>query len=446
MIDNLFRIIKKFIPRRVFEFFQPAYHYLLALTGAIIYSFPSKKMIVIGVTGTKGKTTTSNLIAHILQEAGFKTGLATTVNFKIGEKEFPNTWKQTMGGRFKLQNLLKQMVKAGCKYAVVETSSEGILQYRQRFIDYDVAVFANISPEHLERHKGFENYRNAKIKLFEQVAKKSNGIGVYNLDDENISWFLKSKIYKKLGYTFSDKKPTDFGFSKDDVLVKISDISFDAQKTEFKFNGRQFSSNLIGKFNIENMAAAICVGLSQNVPVEKMISAIKNFKSVSGRMEIINEAEKFCVVVDYAHEPKSLESVYKAAIESGLVKKGSKIICLLGSTGGGRDKWKRPEMGKIASAYCQKIILTNEDPYDEDPSKIIADVKAGISEDKINNGDVYEIIDREKAIEKAYSLAQEGDAVILTGKGGEVWMCMENGRKIPWDEKQIATKILKKFL
>jgi len=190
------KILKKIIP----NFLLSRYHWKLAFLGALIYGFPSRKLKVIGVTGTKGKTTTCNLIAQILQGAGYKTGMATTVNFRIGEKEWINEYKQTMLGRFRLQKLLRQMVREGCQYAVIETSSEGILQHRHRFIDYSVAVFTNLSPEHIERHGSFENYREAKLGLFKKVARKKDGIGVYNLDDENVEHFLKPNIKNKFGY------------------------------------------------------------------------------------------------------------------------------------------------------------------------------------------------------------------------------------------------------
>lgn len=187
------KLLKKLIPDFIFSI----YHWKLAFFGALIYGFPSRKLKVIGVTGTKGKTTTCNLLAQILQEAGFKTGMATTVNFRIGEREWINEYKQTMLGRFRLQKLLRQMVREGCRYAVIETSSEGILQYRHRFVDYSVAVFTNLSPEHIERHGSFENYRAAKLKLFEKVARKKDGVGVYNLDDPSVKYFLRPGVEKK---------------------------------------------------------------------------------------------------------------------------------------------------------------------------------------------------------------------------------------------------------
>ncbi len=436
-MEFLFKIGKKIIPEPIFKFFQPAYHWILSFLGALFYGFPSKKLIVIGVTGTKGKTTTCNLIAQIFNSSGLKTGMATTVNFRIGEKEWINTSKQTMLGRFQLQKLLSQMIKAGCRYAVIETSSEGILQYRHRFIDYDIAVFTNLSPEHIERHGSFENYCKAKIKLFEKVAKKENGIGIYNLDDENISFFLKPKITKQYVYTLKLKKT----IGEIQNLYQVSKIKSTAEGTSFLLNNEQYSMPLVGEFNAYNAAAAICTALSQGVWPSKIRKALSKVKAPAGRFEVIESSRGFTIVIDYAHEPASLEAVYKTVRGSIIKGQRSKVICLLGSQGGGRDKWKRPEMGKIAAKYCDKIILTNEDPYDESPLKIINDVAAGIK-----NKSVEKIIDRRKAIKAALSLAKKGDVVILTGKGGEVWMCVEKGGKIPWDEKKIVEEEMKKLL
>jgi UDP-N-acetylmuramoyl-L-alanyl-D-glutamate--2,6-diaminopimelate ligase len=435
----------------------------MAFIAALFYGFPSRRMKVIGVIGTKGKTTTCNLIAQILNFSGHKTGMVTTVNFRIGDKEWKNESKQTMLGRFQLQKLLRQMVKEKCEYAIVETSSEGILQYRHRFIDYDVAVFTNLSPEHIERHGGFENYRSAKVKLFEKVAlpphhkfwwggEKKDSIGIYNLDDENVEYFLKPGIKTKYGFMLDQNKALPYrevpeiknNFKK---ILAIKNIKLSPNKTEFEIDNFKFKMPLIGEFNIYNAAAAICAALSQNIPIEQIQKSLLSFQPVAGRMEVVDAGQNFSVIIDYAHEPKSLESVYKAVIETGLKMKNKKLICLLGAAGGGRDKWKRPEMGRISAQYCDEIILTNEDPYDENPLQIINDIGNGI---RVNprshprkSASVYKIVDRREAIKKAISLAKKGDAAVLTGKGGEVWMCVEGEKKISWDEKEIVEKILK---
>lgn len=438
------KIVKKIIPEPVFDFLQPAYHYALAYLGAFFYGFPSKKLFVIGVTGTKGKTTTCDLIAQIFNSSGFKTGLATTVKFGIAEKEWVNRAKQTMLGRFHLQKLLRKMVKAGCRCAVVETSSEGILQYRHRFIDYGAAVFTNLSPEHIERHGSFENYRAAKLELFEKVAEKENGAGIYNLDDPNAKYFLQPKIAKQYVYTLNlpDSSAGQIG-----NLYRVSGIRTGVNGTSFSFCGpdgkkEEFKTPLIGEFNVYNAAAAICTALSQGIPMEKIKLALAQARPPAGRLEIIDGGRGFKVVIDYAHEPASLEAVYKTAIGSKIKSPKSKLICLLGAQGGGRDKWKRSEMGKIAGKYCDRIILADEDPYDEDPNLILAEIKSGIDNLRFRMRNLYEIVDRRKAIEKAISMAKKGDAVVLTGKGGEVWMCVGKNKKIPWNEKQIVEEIL----
>ncbi len=454
-MEKFRRILQKYIiPKSLYHMGQPIYHWFLAFSGAMIYRFPSNKMFVIGVTGTKGKTTTANLIHHVLNSAGYKTGLSTTVNFKIGEEERINDLKQTMPGRFQLQKLLYEMCKSGCKYAVVETSSEGILQYRHRFIDYNAAVFINLSPEHLERHKSFENYRSAKLKLFKKVAEKPDGLGVYNLDDENSTYFIEPKIASKYGYYI--KKPEIIKSVKTNSFVEklkkfnkvleIKDVELNSSGSKFSIEGKNFKLPLVGEFNIYNAAAAISVALSQNIRVNEIQKNLLSFKPVPGRMEIIGKGQDFAVIVDYAHEPKSLEAVYEAVEQSKLKNKNGKMICVLGSAGGGRDKWKRPVMGQIAAKHCDKIILTNEDPYDEDPKIIMADIKTGIYQAEFSNSDLFEIIDRKEAIKKAISLAQKGDAVVSTGKGGEVWMCVENNQKIPWDEKKIIEENLPEII
>jgi UDP-N-acetylmuramoyl-L-alanyl-D-glutamate--2,6-diaminopimelate ligase len=449
-MEKILIIIKKIIPQPIFNFFQPIYHWVLSFLGALFYFFPSRKMTVIGITGTKGKTTTCYLIAQILEAAGYKIGMATTALFKIGNKEWINDTKQTMLGRFQLQKLLSEMVKNGCQYAIIETSSEGILQYRHRFIDYDVAVFTNLSPEHIERHKSFENYRQAKLKLFEKVAQKKHGIGVYNLDDENVGYFLRPKITKQYIYTL--KLPADRGQIQN--LYSISHIKSSVFGTTFLFStpdgkSENFEMPLIGEFNVYNSAAAICVAISQGLSIPEIKKTLSKVKAPPGRLELINKGQNFTVIVDYAHEPASLEAIYKTISKAQIAKRKSRLICLLGSQGGGRDKWKRAEMGKVAAKYCDKIILTNEDPYDENPVQIINDIEAGFSQ--IPNSkfkiqkNYWKILDRREAIEKALLLAKKGDVLILTGKGGEVWMCMENGKKIPWNEKRIVEELLIKL-
>lgn len=433
--------VRKCIPRPVFRLLQPAYHYLLALTGALLYRFPSRNMIVIGVTGTKGKTTACNMIAYMLQEAGHKTGMTTTVNFRIGDRVWRNEAKQTMLGRFQLQKLLRRMADAGCEYAVVETSSEGILQFRHTFVDYDMAVFLNLSPEHLDRHGGFEKYRAEKMKLFEKISRKKKGIGVFNLDDEQVGHFIKIPQHERYGYTLSHDRA--HAYAKLRRIVELKDVRLHDAGSEFDVKEMHFKLPLIGEFNVQNAGAAICVALSQGISLDQTRESLSRFAGVSGRMEIVPNDKGIAVVVDYAHEPKSLEAAYRAVTDTGLKKEQGKLICVFGATGGGRDKWKRPVMGKIAAQYCDEIVLTNDDPYDEDQKKIIADIRAGVEHAPFGKGNIYEIVDRREAIHKAISLARPGDAVVCTGKGGETVMVVENGKRILWDERRIIEELLR---
>lgn len=431
------KILKKIVPKR----FILLYHKFLAVFANFIYGKPSEKIIVIGVTGTSGKSTVVNLIGRILEEAGFSVGWVSTLNFKIGKKEWINEMKMTMPGRFALQRILKKMVKSGCQYAIIETSSEGIIQYRHLGINYDILVFTNLSPEHIERHGGFENYKKAKGKLFKHLEKCSikflNGkeikkITVINLDDENADYFLKFPAQIKYGYRINKTKIED----KQQKNVKIiypDKINFTSEGSEFQIKNLKFQIKLLGKFNIYNSLAAISVALSQDIDLSICQKALEKIKGIPGRMQIIVN-KPFKIIVDYAHTPDSLEKVYQTIS----VIPHSKLICVFGSAGGGRDKWKRPKLGEIASKYCQEVILTNEDPYDENPENIIQQIASGIKNNKF-----YKIVDRYKAIKKAIDLAQEEDIIIITGKGSEKCIMGPNGKRIPWDDAETVKKIIK---
>jgi UDP-N-acetylmuramoyl-L-alanyl-D-glutamate--2,6-diaminopimelate ligase len=445
-LDSLIEKIKKIkILRSLFNlpFINKTYHFILSFLGALIYQFPSKKIYTIGVTGTKGKSSVSYLIYQILNLAGFKCGLISTPLIGDGDKIWQNKTKQTMLGRFAIQELLKKFIKNNCKYVVVETSSEGILQYRHSFINYKVGVFTNLSPEHIERHGSFFNYRRTKIKLFEKIAKEKDGIGIYNLDDENVEYFLEPDIPNKYGFAIKKESDDDINYlvSK---LIKAEKIKCYSNKTTFEIRGKKFETQLIGEFNVYNILAAITTALSIGISSEVIQKILPQIEPPPGRLEFVPNNLNIKIVVDYAHEPKSLESVYSSL----KLFNPKNIICLLGGQGGGRDKWKRKEMGKIAALFCDYIFLTNEDPYDEDPENILLDIEKGIEEIDTKNKKVkkvFKIIDRKEALKQAILLAKPNDVVISTGKGGEVWMCVENNKKIPWEESKIIKEILEEI-
>ncbi len=401
---NFKKILKKITPTFILDW----YHYSMPLVGSVIFGFPSKKITVIGVTGTSGKSTTVDFITRILEEAGHPVASISSIRFKVGKNEWKNKLKMTTPGRFTIQKFLRQAVNAGCKFAVLEIASEGIKQHRHKFIQFDTAVFLNITPEHLDSHGGFENYRAAKLELF----KVTNNVHVVNSDDPNAKYFL-------------------------DVPAKKT-ITFGLHDGQINLKNNPFSLQILGEFNNYNALAAIAVATHYGVSKEVCKSVVESVKGLPGRLEVVSK--KPLVVVDYAFTPDQLEASYQS------VKKFSgekNLVCVLGSCGGGRDKWKRPVLGKLAQQYCREIIITNEDPYDEDPLEIMQQVSGGIDPEQQPNH-YRMVMDRKEAIEGAIAMAGEGDAVIITGKGAEPLMCLADGKKIPWDDRQIVRDSLAK--
>ncbi len=415
-------LLKKYIPGFIFDW----YHFGWALLGALIYKFPSKKIKVIGVTGTNGKSSVIALISKILQEDGFSVASMSSVEFKIKSRIWPNDLKMTMPGRTKIQSFIKKAVQSKCHYFILEVTSEGIKQYRHRFIDFNSAVFTNLTKEHIESHNGFENYKKAKGKLFKLLKK--GGKSIINLDDNNADYFINFEAEEKWGYGLEKVK---HGIDK---LVQAKDYQFNRNGSHFKLGQIDFKLNLLGKFNLYNALAAISVCLTEGISLEEIKEGIEEVKGIPGRLEIVIK-EPITVIIDYAHTPDALEKVYQTLRElfSG------RLIGVLGSAGGGRDKWKRPEMGQIAEKYLDRIILTNEDPYDENPEEIINQIAKGVKEKEVEI-----IVDRKEAIRKALRLAQKEDIVIITGKGSEPWMVVEKGKKIPWNEREIVQEEFKK--
>jgi len=407
-------LIEKFIP----DFLLNWYHFVLASFGVLIYGFPSRNLKLIGVTGTNGKTTITEMIAKIFEEAKYKVALLNSIRFKIGQREWKNELRVTMPGRFFIQRFLRRAVNSGCQYAVLEVTSEGIKQYRHKFINFDTAVFTNLTPEHIETHGSFEKYREAKGKLF----KATKNVHIINIDDENAEYFLK----------FPAKRKYTYGLNQGDVNNQ----------------NLQLSLRLIGDFNIYNALAAICVGLSQGINLETCKPTLKKIEGIPGRMEEVI-SEPFKVFVDYAFTPNSLEKVYQTLTHQLINSSTNKLIAVLGSCGGGRDKWKRPVLGFLAAKYCDEVIVTNEDPYDENPIEIINQVASGAENISINQPNqhksaVLKILDRREAIREAIKIAKPNDIVVITGKGCEPCI-IEKGKKIPWDDREVVKEEFKKL-
>lgn len=445
--------IKKIIPAGLLS----QYHKSLALLADVVYGRPSEKMVVIGVTGTNGKSTTVSLIAKILEEAGYKVGATSTAIFKIADKEWLNDKKMTMLGRFQLQKLLSQMVRAGCRYAVVETSSQGIDQFRHLGIHYDVCVFTNLTPEHLEAHGGFANYKNAKLKLFKKLETEDNKklagkviakAIIANGDDQHAAEFLDFEADDKIVYGLNDndlaEPETHFACRPSGCLMLAAvNVRLSASGTNFAISGIEFNTELFGRFNVYNCLAAIATAQSQGISLQICKSALEKIAGVPGRMEFIEAGQKFKVLIDYAPEPESLRQLYRTIHEHGLLGQAGRLIHVLGSCGGGRDVARRPVLGKMAANTADIAIITNEDPYDDDPQLIIDQVAAGaVGEGMILGQNLHKIGDRREAIRFALNLANNGDLVLLTGKGCEQAICVANGCKLPWDEREVAREEL----
>lgn len=403
------------------------YHFFLALIAALWYWFPSRALIVVGVTGTKGKTSTVELLHEILAESGQKVASSSSLRFRIGDEVTPNDLKMTMPGRFFLQRFLYRAQKAGCRYVALEVTSQGIMQHRHRFIKFDAAVLTNIAPEHIEAHGGFENYVAAKKSLFRALAP--GGTAILNQDDAQSSAFAEAcRVAAKIWYGRSGIETPDH------VKHSVLHMSHTRGGISFDLEGTHLQSSLEGEFNLFNILAAIATGMHYHIPMEKMAAAVRRVSGIAGRMEYV-QRKPFAVIADYAHTPDSMQSVYAA-----LAGDHAMLICVFGATGGGRDAWKRPEFAKIAETFCATVVLTDEDPYDENPEKILDEVTAGFSESFKTH--VVRILDRKAAIREAIRRARPGDAVIITGKGCEPWMMGPHGTKIPWDDRQIAREAL----
>ncbi|MDP3661724.1 MAG: UDP-N-acetylmuramoyl-L-alanyl-D-glutamate--2,6-diaminopimelate ligase, partial [bacterium] len=408
------RTLKKFLP----ENFVLSFHYITAWVSALWYGFPSREMKVIGVTGTKGKTSTANFIWACLSAGGIKTGIITTANIRIGDKERLNAYHMTMPGRFLIQKIMREMVRAGCTYCVIETTSEGIKQSRHIGIKYDISVFTNLSPEHLESHGGsFEEYKKMKGKLFAAVKTI-----IANSDDAHSEFFL----------SFPALQNISFGILND-VNVRAENIQDTARGVDFSIKEKIFHLNILGKFNVYNALPAIIISRLAGVPDTAIAKGLSELHKIPGRMEIIDEGQKFLAIVDYAHEKVSMAAALGTA--RAIAVNGAKVIVLLGAEGGGRDKAKRPQMGEIAAKMADYVVVSNVDPYDDEPIEILEDIAVSAERfGKIRGENLFAIEDRREGNRKALSLTREGDVVLITGKGAEQSMII-GGANIPWDDR-----------
>ena len=374
------------------------------------------------------------MIRHILKAQGFKVGVIGTVHIMIGDTSYPihNTTPDVVD----LQHILHQMVQENVEYCVMEVSSHALALGRVSGVEFDTAVFTNLTQDHLDFHKTFENYLAAKCKLFEQVSApdqvKANKGAFINIDDTYGHRVIEKTTVSTITYSTLGKG-----------TLNASDVHMSTKMSQYTvtYNGESYpvSMNTTGLFNVYNTLAAIGACLQEGISMKAIDTALKTFSSVPGRFELIEEGQDFAVVVDYAHTPDGLENILKTA----KAIKENRIILVFGC-GGDRDATKRPIMGRIAAEYGDKIYVTSDNPRTEDPIQIVKDVEAGVKE-ALRDGTSYEVIvDRREAINHAIHDAKAGDIVIIAGKGHENYQILKN-ETIHFDDREEARKALKEI-
>ncbi len=419
IVDSLVQALKRIVPARMVQALRPLYHRTLAFFMALSYGFPARKLTVIGITGTKGKSTTADLLFAILREAGYSTALLSTIRFAANGESKPNLYKMTLPGRGFAQQFMRQAIAKGCTHLVIEITSESTLNYRHHFLAMDGLIVTNIQREHIESHGSFANYVAAKRTIVETLARSSkpHHFLVANADIPETASFL------------SVPHTTPLGFSKNELAA----LSNTDSSVSFTYADTPFTLPLPGTFNALNALAAIKMASALGISIEAAQRGLAKLPGVQGRVERIDAGQNFLAVVDYAHTPDSLAALYGAFSTH-------RKICVLGNTGGGRDRWKRPEMARIAEEACAEVILTNEDPYDEDPRAIVDEMAAGARRKP------QIIMDRREAIRYALSQAKEGDAVLVSGKGTDPYIMGPRGAKEPWSDALVVREELERLL
>lgn len=417
-MHTLKHALETVLPRSVYRVLLAPYHLAWTVLLAMRYGFPASKLTVIGVTGTKGKSSVSEMLVAILEEAGHSVALSSTIHFKVADEARPNLFKMTLPGRGFIQKLLGEAVQKGCTHAVIEITSEAALQYRHLFLSLDALVFTNLEREHIESHGSMEKYLAAKLRIGHALARSSKHPRaiIANADTEYGTPFLALPVEKAIPFSIADAQGIELAYDH----------------CAFTLDGTQFALPHPGAFSVRNALAAARTGQFLGIPLTTSSEALRKLSRIPGRAERIEAGQDFSAIVDYAHTPDSLRALYEAYA-------GKRKICVLGNTGGGRDTWKRPEMGRIAEEYCDEVILTNEDPYDEDPQAIVHAMAAGMSTAPTI------IMDRRDAIAHALKNARPGDAVLITGKGTDPYLMEASGRKTPWSDSSVVREELEKL-
>jgi len=395
----------------------------LGIIAGNFYDNPSRKIKLTGVTGTNGKSTIVSLLKQLFDGLGFKTGLLSTIKNVVGQEEFIAT--HTTPNPVELNQLLAKMIEAGCSYVFMEVSSHAIDQERVAGLDFDIAIFTNMSHDHLNYHGDMKTYIATKKRLFDNLKKSA--FAIVNMDDKRGSVMVQNTKAKVISYALQTMA---------DYKGKI--IEQDLIGTMLNINGNDFHSRIVGRFNAENMLAVYACGDLFDVEEFELLRQLSTLKPAEGRFEhVYDKTNDITALVDYAHTPDALKKVLKTIVETK--NKAAKIYTVVGC-GGDRDKTKRPMMARIGWSLSNQLILTSDNPRTEDPAKILEDMEAGI--DMEDRGDVLIISDRRQAIKTACKLATAGDIILVAGKGHEKYQEI-NGVKTPFDDKEILKEELK---
>lgn len=407
---NFRKIVKKVVPTGLFKAVEPMGHLGEAVIENVINGFPARGLKVIGVTGTDGKTSTSSLITQLMRENGYKVAMMTTVSvdYGDGQGEQPNPTRLTTMGSLDLIKKIKKVKASGAEWLVLETTSHALAQHRVWGVPYTIAVMTNVSHEHLDYHRTFERYRDAKRLLFKQTNANKKGlrIGIVNAEDPSADLFASDIA-----------NPVRYGTKLGDVRATNIKLHTGGSRYEVKTGDKELriECHLPGSFNVYNSLAAVCVGLSLGMTKDQIERGISSLKAVEGRMTKVDEGQNFGLIVDYAHTPESFEKIFKEV--KPLVK--GRLIAVFGSAGR-RDEAKRARQGEVAGQYCDIVVATEEDDRDIDGQLILDQIASGAEKTgKVRNDNLFLIHDREKAVVEAVKMAKPGDMILLLGKGHE---------------------------
>lgn len=434
ILEPLKRLLPEHHPLRLL------WHRAKAWFAAFRYGLPARRLTVIGVTGTDGKTTTVGMIAHILQHAGIRAGALSTAFFQIEKDITWNATQKTSPSPFIIQRFLRRLVRHGCTHAVLEVSSHGLTQSRIAFTWPQIAAITNIAEEHLDYHGTMEHYIAAKARLFRMLRGKGTKI----LNGSDRSYRLLSTIPTK-DTIVCQGQPAQTEDVSETTHLWLEDIHIDTDGSSYAVlhqsdartlrNSLPLQLPIPGLFNLENALTAIAVGRSVGIPLQRCVEALATFHGIPGRMERIEVGQAFSVYVDFTVTPQAYEKTLRTLKES--MSKGTRLLVLTGSCGD-RMREKRPLIGSIVSTYADLMVVTNEDPYTEDPEKIIDEVWTGVDPTQT---DAHRISDRGEAIRFLLAQAAPGDTVLLCGKGSDTTMMAAKGQ-IPWNERAIVKEIL----